>query len=254
MLSNQTQPLAPASSRRGRHGTPSLRRAACLPGGSCLRCTLHPAWGRRREGPDPQCWPPAAAESPIRRCPTPALTVVRPQEPGRSEPWRLDAGPSSHRPHGSQTTIKGAKDLPRLQEVGAACESPWALSQILSPMATQGCDPTPSRGDLSSNSSSLTISREALGKQCFWVSVSSSVKWNQTRSPQGWMRTGTGTLGLRRGSDFRVRVISPLFPLVDSGGRRSMQKVGRRSGWSLSWVTSSRSLHLSGLYFMHEYC
>ena len=71
---------------------------------------------------------------------------------------------------------------------------------------------------------------------------------------QGWMRTGTGTLGLRRGSDFRVRVISPLFPLVDSGGRRSMQKVGRRSGWSLSWVTSSRSLHLSGLYFMHEYC
>ena len=75
---------------------------------------------------------------------------------------------------------QGGKDLPRLQEVGAACESPWAISQILSPMATQGCDPTPSRGDLSLNSSSLTISREALGKQCFWVSVSSSVKWNQT--------------------------------------------------------------------------
>ena len=163
-----------------------LAEAGSLPAWWLLPA-LHPApslGSRRHEGPDPQCWPPAAAESPIRRCPTPALTVVRPQEPGRSEPWRLDAGPSSHRPHGSQTTIKGAKDLPRLQEVGAACESPWALSQILSPMATQGCDPTPSRGDLSSNSSSLTISREALGKQCFWVSVSSSVKWNQTRSPR----------------------------------------------------------------------
>lgn len=154
VLSNQTQPL-PASSSYGQH-MPSLGWAACLPGGSCLHFTLHPAWGRRHEGPNPRCWLLAAAESPIRQVPNPITHSGETPRTCRSKPWRLDAGPSSHRPHGSQTTIKGAKDLSRLQEVGAACESPWAL--------LQGCDPTPSKGDLSSNSRSLTISREALGK------------------------------------------------------------------------------------------
>lgn len=51
---------------------PSLGWAVCLPGGSCLRFTLHPAWGRNREGPEPQRWPPTAAESPISQVPNPS--------------------------------------------------------------------------------------------------------------------------------------------------------------------------------------